>query len=234
MKIIDFFCEDDCSHIWAYVENEGRGCYWGVEVDKIPGFDSGKFYDGSNAGIEAIMPVLLESGFDPAKLPHIEDADPVMQQLWRNITESDNNMWFIDEPAYSGDEEEDTVWAYDFGITREEYERRVDAAIRKYELQDVITKYEDGYSLYTCYGDLQSSFSEERRARLAQATMDKVAAIFGVCVNRPFRVKHLSIGREVTAQFRNDGLYLFSNAFGEWTKNHTWLADLLAERVVRV
>jgi hypothetical protein len=158
IMVRDWFTDVDGEHAWALVVHNNRYCYWGCKIkDVFP--DSQDFYDGCDQGSKLLLNKILRDGFDPAKLPHIEDADPVMQQLWRNITESDNNMWFIDEPAYSSDTEEDMVWAYDFGITRDEYERRMDAAIKKYHLEDVITKCEDESTMYTCYGDLQSMFS---------------------------------------------------------------------------
>jgi hypothetical protein len=149
MEIRRFYVDRDMAY--AYLVNKGRGCWYGHKLDDInvslKGFIS--YYDLSkNEGKEAILEIVNHNGFDPAKLPYIEDADPLLKGLYDNISQSENNMWFVVP------EDIDTEF-----ISREEYESRVDAAIKKYHLENVITKNEDG-ALYTCYGNLQSMFSE--------------------------------------------------------------------------
>lgn len=139
--------------IWARVVHNNRYCYWGCKTkDVFP--DSQDFYDGCKQGSKLLLDKILRDGFDPAKLPHIEDASPAMQYLWHNITDSDNCMWFVDN-----DEFEFSSYYEDLKLTKEEFQKQVDADIKKYHLEDVITKYEDATAMYTCYGDLQSKFS---------------------------------------------------------------------------
>ncbi len=141
--------------IWARVIHNNRYCYWGCETkDVFP--DSQDFYDGCEQGNKLLLDKILRDGFDPAKLPYIENASPAMQYLWHNITDSDNCMWFVDN-----DEFEFSSYYEDLKLTKEEFQKQVDADIKKYHLEDVITKYEDATAMYTCYGDLQSKFSGE-------------------------------------------------------------------------
>lgn len=142
--------------IWARVVHNNRYCYWGCETkDVFP--NSQDFYEDCEQGKKLLMDKILRDGFDPAKLPCIEDASPAMQHLWYNITDSDNCMWFID------DENPDLGKGYEpwevLELSKEEFQKQIDADIKKYHLEDVITKYEDEATMYTCYGDLQSKFS---------------------------------------------------------------------------
>lgn len=214
MQILGFFMDVEGEPPWALVENKGRSCYWNPKTELD--FDADR-------NIMSPELILLKSGFDPAKLPHIEDMDPVLQQLWREITMSENNMWFV--------EYDEAPWN-DFGISREEYELRIDTLIEKYDLQDVITKNEDD-CLYTCYGNLQSKFSEPYTGDTSDMTvMERVASILDVCLYHPFRIKQERTGIETIAQFRDNGLYLYIPSLDGWTLNHTWLAELLAEKII--
>jgi len=139
--------------VWARVVHNNRYCYWGCETkDVFP--DSQDFYDGCEQGNKLLLDKIIRDSFDPAKLPRIEDASPAMQYLWHNITDSDNCMWFVDN-----DEFEFSSYYEDLKLTKEEFQKQVDADIKKYHLEDVITKYEDATAMYTCYGDLQAKFS---------------------------------------------------------------------------
>lgn len=154
IDIRDCFIDEDDEHIWALVAHNNRYCYWGCDINEVfpPGYDE----FGSNKELcnKLLLDKILRDGFDPAKLPYIEDASPAMQQLWHNITDSDNCMWFVDN-----DEFEFSSYYEDLKLTKEEFQKQVDADIKKYHLEDVITKYEDATAMYTCYGDLQSKFS---------------------------------------------------------------------------
>lgn len=145
IEAIDYFIDSDT--VWALVEHEGRYCYFGIKADELP--------DGE-INEEMLQTVVDERGFDPAILPHIEDTDEILQDLWNKITESENCMVFIDDPKEIDDEWK--PWE-DFKISQEEYEARLDKAIEEYRLEDVITKNEDECTLYACFGDLMSSFS---------------------------------------------------------------------------
>lgn len=147
-----FFDDDD--HLYAYVSNNGRGCWWNIDLE---GFHELPFdYQSEDEVKAAIIKHMQNENFDPAKLPSIEEADPVLKQLWDNLCESENNMWFVDNDA---PDYEHAVWTEDFNISKEEYIRRLDSEIKKYHLENVIEK-DAGDLLYTCYSDLQCRFSE--------------------------------------------------------------------------
>ena len=151
-----FYDIADDGQIWARVVHNNRYCYWGCKTkDVFP--DSQDFYDGCEQGSKLLLDKILRDGFDPAKLPYIEDASPAMQQLWYGITDSDNCMQFVDD-IDSDYSEGDEPWEV-LTLSKEEYQAQIDADIKKYHLEDVITKYEDEATMYTCYGDLQSEFS---------------------------------------------------------------------------
>jgi hypothetical protein len=143
----NWYFDDEGEQIWALVVHNGRYCYWGCKTESVFGHTVNC---DSALGNKLLLAKILHDGFDPDSLPHIEDVSPAMQRLWRDITDSDNNMWFV--------EDEEESWN-ELGLTKEEYQRQVDADIKKYRLEDVIEKYEDEDTLYTCYGDLQSRFS---------------------------------------------------------------------------
>ncbi len=147
MRIVSYF--EDGKIDWCYVENQNRGCWYSIEWEEMQNMI------GPIEG--AHLAAIKNKGFDPAKLPHIEDQDKAVQALWYNISDSENNMWFVDKPGYTGGDDPDWVLC---GLSQEEFERQVDAAIKKYHLEDVIVKNEDDETLYTCYGDFQSAFSE--------------------------------------------------------------------------
>lgn len=147
MRVVTYFTDVDGETIWAYVENRERGCWYGIKGD----------LDEEESKDAAVLAIVENNGFDPAKLPRIEDQDKAVQALWHNISDSENNMWFVDKPEYTGGDDPDWVLCE---LSQEEFERQVDAAIKKYHLEDVITKNEDEEVLYTCYGNFQSAFSE--------------------------------------------------------------------------
>ncbi len=148
MRVVTYFTDVDGETTWAYVENQGRACWYGIK-EEIP--------DKEELADAFILAVVERDGFDPATLPHIEDQDKAVQSIWCDITDSENNMWFVEMPEYTGGDDPDWVLC---GLSQEEFERQVDAAIKKYHLKDVITKNEDEGVLYTCYGNFQSAFSE--------------------------------------------------------------------------
>lgn len=150
-----FYDTADNEQVWARVVHNNRYCYWGCKAkDVFP--DNLNLYDGCERGGKLLLDKIIRDGFDPAKLPYIEDASAAMQYLWHNITCSDNCMWFVDD-----DEFDFSGYYEDLKLTKEEFQKQVDADINKYHLEDVITKYEDATVMYTCYGDLQSKFSEK-------------------------------------------------------------------------
>lgn len=150
-SIFSNFDADDV--VWGYVTENGRSCYRGINIDDLPG-DFGDPNDDSPMQREIFCDILKKQGFDFTAIPHIEDATPAVQLLWKEIMGSENCMWFVeDDSDYYGYNPWDEI-----GITREEFERQVDSDIEKYGLQDVIVKYDDD-TLYTCYGDLMSSFT---------------------------------------------------------------------------
>lgn len=149
MRTVGYFVDVDEETIWAYVENQGRACWYGIK-EEIP--------DREELTDAFILAVVERDGFDPATLPHIEDQDKAVQALWYNISDSENNMWFVDKPGYTGGDDPDWILC---GLSQEEFERQVDAAIKKYHLEDIVVKNEDESVLYTCYSNFQSAFSEE-------------------------------------------------------------------------
>ena len=148
IHVADWFYDEDGEQVWARVVHNNRYCYWGCKINDVfpPGYD--EFGGNKELSDKLLLDKIFRDNFDPAKLPYIEDASPAMQQLWRNITDSNNNMWFV---------EDEESWV-DLGLTKKEYQKQVDTDIKKYHLEDVITRYEDE-AIYTCYGDLQSKFS---------------------------------------------------------------------------
>jgi len=148
-----FYDTADDEQVWARVVHNNRYCYWGCKAkDVFP--DNLDFYDGCEQKSKLLLDKIIREGFDPAKLPYIEDASLAMQYLWHNITNSNNCMWFVDD-----EEKIEFSTSYgDWKLTKEEFQRQVDADVEKYHLEDVITKNEDE-AMYTCYGDLQSKFS---------------------------------------------------------------------------
>ena len=79
---------------------------------------------------------------------YIEDVDPILRDMWKEYRNSNNNTWFI--------EEDFEPWE-DYDITREEYENRIDNAIKEYNLENIIVKGEDD-AMYTVYGDFLKCF----------------------------------------------------------------------------
>ena len=148
MRVVGYFPDVDSETIWAYIENQERACWYGIK-EEIP--------NREELADAFILAVVERDGFDPATLPHIEDQDKAVQALWHNVSDSENNMWFVEMPEYTGGDDPDWIRC---GLTKEEFERQVDAAIEKYHLEDVIVKNEND-ALYTCYGSFQSAFSEE-------------------------------------------------------------------------
>lgn len=156
MRIVSWFEEnryngEETGYVWAYVENKGRGCWYGIDDACFKNVEQGD-------EDLALLQLIERDGFDPATLPHIEDQDKAVQRLWHDISESENCMWFVDKAEYTGGDDPDWVLC---GFSQEEYERQIDDAIKKYRLKDVIAKNEDEGVLYTCYGNFQSAFSEE-------------------------------------------------------------------------
>lgn len=148
----------DADMVWVLLINNRRWCYYGV---KDPSNDILTQLD-KKSGLEKLKHIAEEKDFDPEKLPHIEDADPVLQHLWKEIVGSENNMLFIDVPGV--DEFAWKPWT-EMNIPQNEYEDRLDKEIKKYHLEDVITKNEDNCTLYTVYGSLMSSFSGDYYAK---------------------------------------------------------------------
>jgi hypothetical protein len=137
----------DSDTVWVMLITDNRWCYYGIKTNEIP---EGKIV------LNTLKEIAEEKEFDPINLPHIEDTDPVLQDLWKGIVGSENNMLFIDAPGV--DEFAWEPWT-EMNITQIEYEDRLDKEIEKYHLEDVITKNEDDCTLYTVYGNLMSSFS---------------------------------------------------------------------------
>lgn len=151
IRISDWFYDDEGEQVWAQVNCNNRYAFWGCKTkDVFP--DNQAFHDDREQGKKFLLGKIIRDGFDLVELPHIEDASPAMQQLWKNIMNSDNNMWFVDDTPEDGEWEE-------LGLSKDEYQAQIDADILRYHLKDVITKHEDESIMYTCYGDLQSRFS---------------------------------------------------------------------------
>lgn len=154
IHITYWFFDEEGKRIWVHVVHNNRYCYWGCKTNDIfpPNYDGD--YDDDKKSKKLLLDKIIRDDFDPAKLPHIEEASPAMQYLWHNITYSENCMWFVDD-----EEKLEFSTSYgDWKLTKEEFQWQVDTDIQKYHLEDVITKNEDG-AMYTCYGDLQSKFS---------------------------------------------------------------------------
>ncbi len=156
IHVRNWFYDDDEEQIWALVVHDGRYCYWGCKTKDVF-FDNLDFYNGCEQGKRLLLDKIIHDGFDPAKLPYIEDASPAIQQLWYNVTDSENCMWFVDDENLELGEGYEP-WEV-LKLTKEEYQKQIDTDIKKYHLEDVITKYEDTFTTYTCYGGLQTKFS---------------------------------------------------------------------------
>lgn len=154
IHITHWFFDEEGEQVWAHVVHNNRYCYWGCKTNDVfpPNYD--RNYEDDKKSKKLLLDKIIRDDFDPAKLPHIEEASPAMQHLWRSITYSENCMLFVDD-----DEFEFSSYYEDLKLTKEEFQRQVDADIKKYHLEDVITKYEDATMMYTCYGDLQTKFS---------------------------------------------------------------------------
>ncbi len=153
IHITHWFSDEEGEQIWAHVVHNNRHCYWGCKVNDVFPLNYSEYYDDEKDR-KLLLDKIIRNGFDPAKLPHIEEASPAMQYLWNNITYSKNCMWFVDD-----EEKIEFSTSYgDWKLTKKEFQRQIDADIQKYHLEDVITKNEDE-AMYTCYGDLQSKFS---------------------------------------------------------------------------
>lgn len=154
MQVITKFWDVCGDVLWTLMENDGRECFWGIATNKLPE-ELTKERCSFTKLDDFIIRLAEQESFDPARLPHIEDVDPLFKALYTNLVESENCMWFVDLPQ-AGEEEDSFEWAE---VGREEYERRIDAVIRKYHLEDVVEKGAEDW-LYCCYGNLQSRFSE--------------------------------------------------------------------------
>lgn len=222
VKVTDYYYDNpDDEVIWVLAENDGRYCYVSHPSDILPYAAA----NGDQEYFEDIERELAATGFDPAKLPHIEDADPILIRLYHNIVESENCMWFVEQEY----EEGDAPWD-EFEISQEEYEHRLDAEIKKYKLEAVVVKNED--ALYTCYGNLQNAFSMQAFDR--RPVMDKVAAALGMTINSPFLAEFKNTGTKATIMLKTDGLFIYDSSAENWVKNNTWLVMLLEEKVVKV
>ena len=141
MRIISQFEDESLGLTWAYVENERRGTWCSdYSNDLLDSFDATQS--------------LVRRGLDPAKLPHIEDAPPVLQDLWHRAVECNDLMLFIEA-------DEDYIWAGKFGVSKEKYVEQVSEAVKEFGLEDVIEIPDNTHEVLVCYGNFQSSFSEE-------------------------------------------------------------------------
>ena len=165
MEIIHYFEDIEGENVWALVVNKNKYCYWRIRNEDLPS----EFFEdlcSARKDIERRKQILLGAAsmkmFDPAKLPYIKDEDEVLQNVWQECTDSENCMWFIDDPTKNEIAEGDDDWTAwnKLGISRDEYIQRMDAAIKKNRLEDVIEKNAEEGLLYTCYGDLASRFSD--------------------------------------------------------------------------
>jgi hypothetical protein len=137
---------------WAWVEvvDRGRTCYVSMDPKKARiMLDNGRREGNIYLPIQNNLRI---RGLDITKKPHLEDAFPATQYLYREVKRSETSMCFVNDS-------DEYIWE-NHDVTREQFEAQVDADVLSYGLGNIITKNEDG-ALYTCYGDLQSFFTEE-------------------------------------------------------------------------
>ena len=149
-EVLDIF--EDYDDIYFYYKQDGRGCYYSVERSELnPYLPDDKMCTDDD--LSKAVEKWAFKNVDISQLPHIEDATPAMRLLYKRISSSENNMFFVDEDT------ED--WQEQFGMSREEFEKQVDADVEKFNLENVVVKYGDDNILYSCYGNLQNSFTEK-------------------------------------------------------------------------
>ena len=145
MEIRHFFTDGD--DLYIGVSQEGRFCYLYAATEDVAGNDTEIITK------ETIREYLVNNNENILSLPHIEDATTALQYLYKELMQSDNNMYFVDPPEDGGNSE----WE-DIGLTKEQFIEQVRSDIKKYHLEDVIAYMED-VSIFTCYGGLQGMFT---------------------------------------------------------------------------
>lgn len=146
--IVNHVFIDNCV-AWIHISDRNRRCYIGVSPDFV-----GKYTDAfkeDEVPYARLQEELRLRGLDITKKPHIEDAFPATRFLWEEVTNSESSMCFIEK-------DNEDIWE-NLGLTQKEFEAQIDADVFSYGLEDIIVKYDDD-SLYTCYGNLQSMFTE--------------------------------------------------------------------------
>ncbi|WP_407396746.1 hypothetical protein [Anaerovibrio sp.] len=154
LAVRDFIVDDENEFLWVLAEKNGRCCYVGFSLNEVPGLPIVQNAYDSDEAKNMILNVIKGKNINPVDLPHIEDTDSVLQYLWHDIVLSSNLTHFIEEEYPFGGSPWDSL-----KISKSEFEKRMDAAIEKFALGDVIVK-GDGDALYTVYGDFQSRFSQ--------------------------------------------------------------------------
>lgn len=152
IEITDVFEDNDEDLVYFYVSDNGRGCWQNIEVDELKKYLPEKEYDFDKE-IEGAICKWVNDNLDISKLPNIEDATPAMRLLYKRVSTSENNMFYLD--IEKGEDFNEI-----YGMTQEEFKRQVDSDVKKYNLENVIDKAYDG-ALYVCFGNLQSAFTEK-------------------------------------------------------------------------
>ena len=145
MQIRHFFTDEN--DLYIAISDKGRFCYWYADVHDVAGNDDEVITK------ETIQEYLKVNNINILSLPHIEDATPALQYLYREVMASDYSMYFVDHPEECGNSE----WE-DIGLTKEQFIEQVRSDIKKYHLEDVSAYMED-CSIFTCYGGLQGMFT---------------------------------------------------------------------------
>jgi len=143
IKVTDLF-NDMGETLYAFVEENSRGCYMNVNNNE---FDKDDSY-------EEVANYLNEEGITLVDIPFVENASPAIQLIYKDITHSANCMVFIDNENL-----EDMLER--LNISQEEFENQIDNDIKKFHLETVVEKNSDEDIFYTFYGEFQQAFTQK-------------------------------------------------------------------------
>ena len=178
-EVFDVFKEypddPDDHNIWVgLISTANRAGYLCIDGEKHPAFED--VFDQATPK-EHVKELLNKDVSIITELmsfhnrPHIEDASFAMQKTLEAAKEMESMMLFVGE-------DDCLVWK-DHSLSRQEYERQMDADIEKFCLSKTIVKNEED-CLYVCYQDFLCSFTETGRKNVmeaASATSEPINAL---------------------------------------------------------
>ncbi|MBR5163828.1 MAG: hypothetical protein IKW79_07370 [Schwartzia sp.] len=167
-EVFDVFKEypddPDDHNIWVgLISTANRAGYLCIDGEKHPAFED--VFDQATPK-EHVKELLNKDVSIITELtsfhnrPHIEDASFAMQKTLEAAKEMESMMLFVGE-------DDCLVWK-DHSLSRQEYERQMDADIEKFCLSKTIVKNEED-CLYVCYQDFLCSFTEKGREKVREA-----------------------------------------------------------------